>query len=113
LSGVRTRIDLQVYNGKLWTFGGYDSATVSADVFEGTVSGTITWTTHANKLPSARFGTATTVLNNLMYVIGGYDYAGPSLYSQVLTSADGDNWTVKGTLPQGRLYGGVAVLPIQ
>ena len=85
LPGVREGTGVAVANGYLYVVGGYNGAVMEPTIYyaklnpDGTIppSGTGTWVSNANQpVIGPGEGTAATVLNGYLYVVGGHDVGG-------------------------------------
>jgi uncharacterized repeat protein (TIGR01451 family) len=106
---LRTRDHSVVYyDGKLYKFGGYDTAaralTAVYDI------ATNTWST-ADNMPGARYWFDCVEIASKIYCAGGYTTVGQStLYIFDPAAAPGSQWTTGATLPANRYaYAGVAL----
>jgi uncharacterized repeat protein (TIGR01451 family) len=106
---LRTRDHSVVhYNGKLYKFGGYDTAARNLTaVYDIALD---TWST-ADSMPAARYWFDCVEISGKIYCAGGYTTAGQStLYIFDPAAAPGSQWTTGAALPANRYaYAGVAL----
>jgi N-acetylneuraminic acid mutarotase len=80
-----------VFNGAIYTLGGYTQTVDYTNAVWKSTNGT-TWTQQTNPSWSARAGHASVVYNNKLYVIGGA-YGAGSEHRDVWSSSNGTTWT--------------------
>lgn len=80
------------YQGKLWVFGGINSAGVALNDIWSSVDG-LSWTNVGTGAWSPRGGMEIINFNNTLYLMGGIDNSA-NLLSDVWSSVDGVNWTL-------------------
>lgn len=94
--GKRRGFGYAVMNGKLWLFGGVDSANNPLNDVWSSTDG-ITWALETEHAPwDARFAFHATVFKGRYYILGGQaDSAGFRPLNDVWSTADGTTWTLE------------------
>jgi N-acetylneuraminic acid mutarotase len=111
----RTDFAVGVINGILYVVGGHTSDTSGATFFYTTLEAydptTNTWTPKAD-MPTARGGLGASVVNGILYVVGGAGSCAPPCFITSLATVEAydpatNTWTTKADMPTPRI--GVAV----
>ena len=102
---------LAALEGKLYLFGGWDGSAYLDSVYEYDPTQDV-WTAKAS-MPTARGFAGAAVADSKIYVVGGYDgqddLAANEEYMPSQDDGQGDPWTVKSPMPDGRAGCSVAV----
>jgi DNA-binding CsgD family transcriptional regulator len=102
---------LAALEGKLYLFGGWDGSAYLDSVYEYDPAQDV-WTAKT-PMPTARGFAGAAVADGKIYVIGGYDgqddLAANEEYVPSQDDGQGNPWTVKSPMPEGRAGCGVAV----
>ncbi|WP_422859476.1 Kelch repeat-containing protein [Flagellimonas sp. S174] len=95
--GVFSHHKMAIFNGEVWSVGGYNSyhTSIHNDVWK-SADGRA-WASHASEQFPKRRDHSLTVFDNKMWVIGGFTESSPDTFtalSDVLYSSDGSTWTL-------------------
>ena len=97
---ARRGLTSSVVNGKIYVFGGEDTAFVVISTVEEYDPATDTWTTKTN-MPTARSKLTSSAVNDKIYVIGGLDNINSFSTVEEYDPAT-DSWTSKANMPTER-----------
>ena len=103
-----TRVDLtsSVVNNMIYVIGGYNYLSSGYTYYNKNECYNPTsnaWTTKAN-MPGVRAQLTSSVVNNMIYVIGGNDYSGSDIYNKnECYNPTSNAWTTKANMPTNRI----------